>query len=61
MPQLSRTRLVSLAAGTIVSTGVGMIPLHRLPRTVRTGYVVLPGLFLTGSLFLALRPAHPRR
>lgn len=60
MPQLSRTRLVSLAAGTIVSTGVGMIPLHRLPRTVRTGYVVLPGLFLTGSLFLALRRGGPR-
>lgn len=48
-----RTRILSLTVGTAVATGLGMIPVHRLPRPVRTGYVLLPAMLTTGVSLLA--------
>lgn len=47
------TRILSLAVGTAAATGLGMIPVHRLPRPVRTGYVLLPAVLTTGVSILA--------
>ena len=54
MPPTPRSRLVSLTAGTAASAGLGMIPLHRLPRAVRGGYVLLPAALTTGIMLRAL-------
>ncbi len=54
MPRTPRSRLVPLAAGTAASAGLGMIPLHRLPRAVRGGYVLLPAALTTGIMLRAL-------
>jgi hypothetical protein len=53
MPLPQRTRILSLAVGTAAATGLGMIPVHRLPRPVRTGYVLLPAVLTTGVSLLA--------
>ncbi|MGO1286625.1 MAG: hypothetical protein ACTH0H_12430 [Brachybacterium sp.] len=60
MPKPSRSRVLSRATGTAVTIGVGMIPLHRLPRPVQTGYVVLPAAFTSGLLLLAQQRSAPR-
>src|SRR5699024_12243873 len=54
VPPTPRSRLVSLTAGTAASAGLGMIPLHRLPRAVRGGYVLLPAALTTGIMLRAL-------
>ena len=59
MSPTTASRLLPHALGTAASTGVGMIPLHRLPRPVRTGYVVLPAAFVTGTMLLAMQRAAP--
>ena len=63
MPQSQRSRFVSLAVGTAAASGLGMIPVHRLPRPVGAGYVVLPAVLTTGVSLLAgqgsLDPADP--
>lgn len=56
----SLSRLVPLAAGTAVSTGIGMIPVHRLPRTVQIAYIVLPAAVGAGVTAVALRRALSR-
>lgn len=61
MPHTPRSRIISHAAGTAVSIGVGMIPFHRLPHPVRTGYIVLPAAFTSGLLLLAQQRSAPRR
>lgn len=38
-----------------MATGLGMIPLHRLPRAVKTGYIVLPAALGAGAMLIALR------
>lgn len=57
----SRPNGLSFVLGTAAATGIGMIPLHRLPRPVRLGYVVLPAAFASGALLLALQRGAPRR
>ena len=53
MTPSQRTRILSLAVGTAAATGLGMIPVHRLPRPVRTGYILLPAVLTTGVNLLA--------
>ncbi|AXK45043.1 hypothetical protein [Brachybacterium saurashtrense] len=53
MPQSQRSRIVSLAVGTAAASGLGMIPVHRLPRPVRAGYVALPAMLTSGVSLLA--------
>ena len=53
MPQSQRSRILSLAVGTAAASGLGMIPVHRLPRPVRAGYVALPAVLTTGVSLLA--------
>lgn len=53
MTPSQRTRIASLAVGTAAATGLGMIPVHRLPRPVRAGYVLLPAMLTTGVSLLA--------
>ncbi|MDN5900369.1 MAG: hypothetical protein L0H74_09910 [Brachybacterium sp.] len=65
MPRTTASRIIPHAVGTAASIGLGMIPLHRLPRAVRTGYVVLPAALTTGAALIALqrgavRPASDR-
>lgn len=60
MPHPPRSRIVSLATGTAVATGVGMIPLHRLPSAVQISYVVLPAAAGAGISLAALRRAGSR-
>lgn len=38
-----------------MATGLGMIPLHRLPRAVKTGNIVLPAALGAGAMLIALR------
>lgn len=61
VPHTPPSRIISLVAGTAVVTGVGMIPLHRLPRTVRISYIVLPAAFGAGATLAAQRRAISRR
>jgi hypothetical protein len=51
--QSQRSRIVSLAIGTAAASALGMIPVHRLPRPVRIGYVALPAVLTTGVSLLA--------
>ena len=51
--QRIRIRILSLAVGTAAASGLGMIPVHRLPRPVRAGYVLLPAVLSTGVSLLA--------
>lgn len=60
MPHTPRSRIVSLAAGTALSTGIGMIPMHRLPRTVQIAYIVLPAAAGAGVTAVAQRRALAR-
>lgn len=52
--------LLSHAADLALSVGIGMIPLHRLPRPVQAGYIVLPGAFTSAVLLLAQQRTAPR-
>src|SRR5699024_9229912 len=54
VPRTPRSRILSLTAGTAASAGLGMIPMHRLPRTVQGAYVLLPAALTTGLLLRAL-------
>ena len=53
MPQSQCSRFVSLAVGTAAASGLGMIPVHRLPRPMRAGYVAFPAVLTTGVSLLA--------
>lgn len=55
MPRSTAARVLPDLVGTAAATGFGMIPLHRLPRSVRTAYVVLPAALTTGAVHLAMR------
>jgi hypothetical protein len=55
VPQPQRSRIVPLAVGTAAASGLGMIPVHRLPRPVRAGYVLLPAVLTTGVSLLAMQ------
>ena len=55
MSRTPQQRIISLTTGTVMATGLGMIPLHRLPRAVKTGYIVLPAALGAGAMLLALR------
>ena len=59
MPQTTASRILSHTVGLAASTGVGMIPLHRLPHAVRTGYIVLPAAFTAGVVLVALQRGVP--
>lgn len=60
MPRTPQSRTITLASSAALSTGLGMIPLHRLPAAVRTAYVVLPAAAGAGAVVAALR-RHPSR
>lgn len=60
MSRTPQSRIISLAASAALSTGIGMIPLHRLPPAVRTAYVVLPAAAGAGVAVAALR-RYPSR
>lgn len=49
------SRTLEIVAGTAVTTAVGMIPLHRLPKPVQGGYVLLPAALTSGLLLRAAR------
>ena len=55
MSRTPQQRIISLTTGTVMATGLGMIPLHRLPRAVKTGYIVLPAALGAGAMLIALR------
>ena len=55
MSKPSDSRILTDAASTTVTIGVGMIPLHRLPRPVQTGYIVLPAAFTSAFMLLAFQ------
>ena len=55
MSKPSDSRILTDAASTAVTIGVGMIPLHRLPRQVQTGYIVLPAAFTSAVMLLAFQ------
>lgn len=55
MPRTPQSRIIPLVGSAALSTAVGMIPLHRLPRPVRTAYVVLPAAAGAGVVLAALR------
>lgn len=55
MTRTPQQRIISLTTGTVMATGLGMIPLHRLPRAVKTGYIVLPAALGAGAMLIALR------
>lgn len=55
MSRTPQQRTISLTTGTVMATGLGMIPLHRLPRAVKTGYIVLPAALGAGTMLIALR------
>ena len=55
MSRTPQQRISSLTTGTVMATGLGMIPLHRLPRAVKTGYIVLPAALGAGAMLIALR------
>ena len=55
MSRTPQQRIISLTTGTVMATGLGMIPLHRLPRAMKIGYIVMPAAFGTGAMLLALR------
>lgn len=55
MSRTPQRRIISLTTGTVMATGLGMIPLHRLPRAVKTGYIVLPAALGAGAMLIALR------
>ena len=49
------SRTLEIVAGTAATTAVGMIPLHRLPKAVQGGYVLLPAALTSGLLLRAAR------
>lgn len=55
MPRATAARFLPDLVGTATATGIGMIPLHRLPRSVRLAYVALPAALTTGTTLLAMR------
>lgn len=55
MSKPSGSRILTHATSAAVTIGVGMIPLHRLPRPVQTGYIVLPAAFTSAVMLLAFR------
>lgn len=61
MSRPPQSQIISLAANAVLATGVGMIPLHRLPYAVRAVYVVLPAAAGAGFVLAALRrvPSRP--
>lgn len=64
MNNSSRRRILPLAITGIVSGALGTIPLSRLPRVIRIGYVVVPGVVTAGATYFAVRSANgggPRR
>lgn len=54
MARTPQSRIIPLAGSAVVSTAVGMIPLHRLPQPVRTAYIVLPAAVAGGVVLAAL-------
>ncbi|MGO3208209.1 hypothetical protein ACT3SQ_07070 [Brachybacterium sp. AOP42-C2-15] len=49
------SRILTHAVSTAVTIGVGMIPLHRLPRPVQTGYIVVPAAATSAIMLLAFQ------
>ncbi|HEX7351472.1 hypothetical protein [Brachybacterium sp.] len=58
MARTPQSRIIPLAGSAVVSTAVGMIPLHRLPQPVRIAYIVLPAA-VTGGIILAALHRRP--
>ena len=55
MSRTPQQRIISLTTGTVMATGLGMIPLHRLPRAMKIGYIVMPAALGAGAMLIALR------
>lgn len=60
MSQSTVSRALPQVLGAAATIGLGMIPLHRLPRAVKTGYIVLPAAFVAGTVLFALQRGAPR-
>ena len=61
MSRTPQSRIVPRTTRAALSTGLGMIPLHRLPYAVRAVYVVVPAAAGAGFVVAALRrvPSRP--
>lgn len=61
MSRTPQSRIIPRTTRAALSTGLGMIPLHRLPYAVRAVYVVLPAAAGAGVVLAALRrmPSRP--
>ena len=59
MSRTPQSRILSLASSAAFATGLGMIPLHRLPRPVKTGYIALPAVLGAGAAVAALCRRDP--
>lgn len=55
MPTTRCATLLPHVLGGVAAAALGTVPLHRLPRPVRVGYVLVPAVLATGITFLSLR------
>lgn len=53
MPAARRDQILPLAVGGAAAAALGTVPLHRLPRPVRVGYVVVPAACTAAILYIA--------
>lgn len=58
MPPSTENRALPLVMTGLTAGALGTIPLSRLPRVVRTGYVLVPAVLTAGATYGALRSAH---
>lgn len=56
-PAILRLTPVPTVLRTAATIGLGIIPMHRLPRAVQVGTVLAPGVLTTGILLTAQRRA----
>ncbi|GAA1489507.1 hypothetical protein [Brachybacterium sacelli] len=50
-----RTRIISYVVGGTAAAALGAVPLHRLPRPIRIGYVLAPAVLTMGVTLFSLR------
>lgn len=58
MPSSTENRALPLVMTGLTAGALGTIPLSRLPRAVRTGYVLIPAALTTAATYGALRSAQ---
>lgn len=60
MCALRRDQVLPLAVGTVAAAALGTIPLHRLPRPLQIGYVVVPATLTAIVTHVAQGPRDSR-